>query len=161
MSRWTHLAGIVRIDNLRMSHLQPLLNEEKVIQVFKKNMPRGSEGPPLFHAHQWPVKSMDDHDWDATDELSEGAMYWGDFYVSADLRDKGDTDDDVLEIIDWFKKACLKLVQLNPGTMIRQAILQIEVEYKTTTLLSLTEALANDEDMKNWHILSYPQEVQM
>ena len=46
-------------------------------------------------------------------------------------------------------------MQLYPGTMIRQAILQIEVEYKTTTLLSLTEALSEEDDMKNWHILSH------
>ena len=70
MSRWMHLAGIVRIDHLHISPLQPRFGEEGVIAVFKKNMPRGSEGPPLFHAHQWPVKSMDDHDWEAIDELS-------------------------------------------------------------------------------------------
>ena len=160
MSRWTHLAGIVRIDHFTIS-LFDKFDEDEVIKVFKENMPRGSEGPPLFHTHRWPRKEIADHDWNATDELSEGSLYWGDFYVSADLRDKGDTDDDVLEIIGWFKKACLKLVQLHPGTMIRQAILQIEVEYKKTTLLSLTEALTDEEDMKNWHILSHPPEVQM
>ena len=157
MSRWTHLAGIVRIDHFAIR--PDKFDEAEVIKVFKKNMPRGSEGPPLFHAHAWPKKSMEDHDWDATDELSEGSFYWGDLYVSADLRDKGETDDDVLEIIGWFKNACLELVQLHPGTMIRQAILQIEVEYKPTTLLSLTEALVDEEGQKNWHILSHPQEA--
>ncbi len=161
MSRWMHLAGIVRIDHFHISPLQPHFDEEEVIAIFKKDMPRGSEGPPLFHAHKWPTKNINEQDWNATDELSEGAIYWGDFYVSADLRDKGDTDDDVLEVIGWFKKACLELVQSYSGTMIRQAILQIEVEYKTTTIISLTEALVDEGDMDKWHILSHPPEVQM
>ena len=160
MSRWMHLAGIVRIDHFSLSPYDKF-DTDKVISVFKKHMPTGSEGPPLFHAHRWPKKAMEDHDWNATDELSQGSMYWGDFYVSADLRDKGDTDDDVLEVIGWFKKACLELTQLYPGTMIRQAILQIEVEYKTTTIISLTEALVDEGDMDKWHILSHPPEVQM
>lgn len=150
MSRWMHLAGIVRIDHFSLNRFGELETDE-VIKVFTENMPRGSEGPPLFHAHQWVKKSMEDHDWDATDELSEGSLYWGDFYVSADLRDKGDTDDDILEVIGWFKNACLELKKRCRGAMVRQAILQIEVEYKRTTILSLTG--------ETWHILSHPQEA--
>ena len=140
MSRWTHIAGLVRIDHLSLSMFgkSDTFGKLSVVSTFSENIPKGSEGPALLHVHAWRVASMEKHDWEATDELMEGSVYWGDLIVCGDLRDVGDASDELDGIKTWFSDCCSTLQEKYPGTLIRQAILQINVEYKDTILYSWT-----------------------
>lgn len=137
MSRWTHLAGIVRIDGI----LHPP-TQEAVLDVFRKDVPRGSEGPVLLHVHAWRRVPLERHNWEAVDEITEGAVYWGDIIICGDLRDVGDDLEEVKGIAEWFKGRCDALKEI-PLTLIRQAVLQINIEYGDTIIHSWT---GNEED---------------
>lgn len=137
MSRWTHLAGIVRID-----HLLTKFSEKEVLKVFKKDVPRGSEGPALLHVHAWRRVPLEGHNWDAVDEVTESSVYWGDLIVVGDLRDVGNDLEEVKRIGEWFQGRCAALKEV-PLTLVRQAVLQIEIESGDTLIHSWT---GNDED---------------
>ena len=137
MSKWTHLAGLVRIDYIGhlVNRFQPF-GEKYIIDVFKEGRPMGSEIGALLHVNHWKQCDIYELKRDAVDENCEGAAYWGDLSISADLRDFGEEKSDIDSVVEWFKKACVELCELYKGAFIRQAILQIEVEYGNTFVVS-------------------------
>lgn len=139
MSQWTHLAGIIRIDNLlrRIAYNPP--TAEDVIKILLEDAPTGSEGGCLFHFVKWPeVDSYKEKD---HTNLHEGGIYWGDALISADLRDVGDDDGEIEEIKQWFMGLAKKF--LDGKLTIRQAVLEIEVEYKYHRVLNLVDQQEN------------------
>ncbi len=158
MSQWTHVAGIIRLDNMgvAMVMLPTETKHEKIIAAVKKalgntcdyesgsesweqcSVPRGSEG-----SLQYRVFRNSDRD--------DNALSWGYVSIWGDLRDVG--DEDVPGIVDWFQKSLEKLGKpdkLNDTAemtnyekadymlssfMIRDAVLSIGVEYSQRTIL--------------------------
>ena len=125
MSNWTHVAGIIRIDALRLdndpydfkAYFDDLIGKEcrfnDDARVWKEQreypdeyLPMGSEGS--LHKHIWinPDKS----------HLSAYTVT-----IFGDLRDH----DDPQEIVNWFKKKCRKL-------NIRQATISVDNELNGT-----------------------------
>lgn len=117
MSRWTHVAGIIRIDDL------PFLGENNWMEYFGKEvhfsspmdvwkdldehpedyLPTGSEGS--LHSSLW--KNPDDH------SLAAYTLM-----IFGDLRDY-DTPE---KIIEWFKE------KLSGIPVVRQAVITVETE---------------------------------
>lgn len=107
MSTWTHITGIIRVDDL-FGHKWKEFNEIFIENTFEKpsdkcNMPAGSEGSLRWNL----ITNPDD---------SSLAKYiivlWG------DLRDFG--KDDIHEIQQWWDNVLPKC------GMVRQAVLQIQ-----------------------------------
>jgi len=139
MSNWLHVAGIVRIDNIRLA----MVNQSKVDQVnalkdifgqekidfrkdfkdvitkrFEENIPRGSEGTMKLTVLDYPVEE----DWDKYDpkvNLSQGSLYWGDVIFSGDLRD----EDNFRIISNW-----LNSIEIPEGCMVRNGVATIDDE---------------------------------
>lgn len=139
MSRWTHLAGIIRIDNIMRRITPGASTAEDVIRLLLEDAPVGSEGGCLFHFHKWPV--VDDSTKDDHTNLYEGAVYWGDAIISADLRDVGDDDEEMEDIKQWFTGLAKKF--WDAKMLMRQAVLEIEVEYKYNRVLHLLDQEEN------------------
>ena len=141
MSRWTHLAGIIRIDNLlrRMAPRAP--TAEDVIRILLEDAPMGSEGGCLIHFIEWPEIDNDNYkEKDHTNVYGSG-IYWGDAIISADLRDVGDDDEELESIKKWFTGLATKF--WDEKLVMRQAVLEIEVEYKYQRVLHLTDQIEN------------------
>ncbi len=139
MSQWTHLAGIIRIDNLlrRMTPQAPDANT--VMKILQEDAPMGSEGGCQLHFIKWPeieFSKEKDHT-----NVYEGGIYWGDAIISADLRDVGRDDGEIEEIKQWFTGLAKKFIDRQ--LIIRQAVLEIEVEYKYSRILSLIDHADN------------------
>lgn len=124
MSIWTHVTGAIRIDGVLA------LGDKYTIEILKKflgnmckfsstqeewkncTVPRGSEGSIQYHIHEY-----------------DKGLPWVVVTVWGDLRDYGDLEGDFDKIVEWFTKIC-------GGTyIIRQAILEVEVEGKTPCVL--------------------------
>lgn len=103
MSVWTHVAGIIRIDDLRFDERSP----KEVIAKSLSYIPGGSEGCLDYSVNVNP-------------DISHLAAYvisiWG------DLRDYDDAD----EVKEWFVNWCDVLGNIFAG--IRNAVITIEVE---------------------------------
>jgi len=139
MSQWTHLAGIIRLDNLlrRVAFNAPA--EDLVMKILLKDAPVGSEGGCSFYFHKWPeAKNYDEKD---HTNIHEGSTYWADVIISADLRDVGDNEEDIEKITQWFMDLAQKLWKSK--LLIRQAVLEIEVEYKYWEIVNLKEQQDN------------------
>jgi len=138
MSQWTHLAGLIRIDNLlrRMSATSP--TKIDVMRILLEDAPVGSEGGCHLYFHEWPeAKDYDDKD---HTNVHEGGTFWGDVIVSADLRDIGD-EEDIKKIKAWFMGLNKKF--WDASLMTRQATLQIEVEFQYWNVLTLKDTPNN------------------
>jgi len=140
MSRWTHLAGIIRLDNLLRRIAPNAPTAEDVIRVLLEDAPVGSEGGCLFHFVKWP--EVDDYDDKDHTNVYEASIYWGAAIISADLRDVGDDEAEIEDIKQWFTGLAKKL--LDAKLIIRQAILEIEVEYKYNRVLQLIDQVENE-----------------
>lgn len=150
MSRWTHLAGIIRIDNL-MRHIIARATAEDVIRIILEDAPEGSEGGCLLSFTNWPTAetfSEKDH----TNVYSAGT-YWGDAIISADLRDVGDDDEEIEAIKEWFTGLAKKF--WDATLLMRQAVLEIDVEYKYSRILSLI-----DQKENTWTDTTTPKEAE-
>ena len=112
MSNWTHVAGVVRVDDLRLTDNAPDFDK-----IFGKSfgyledipsnpMPFGSEG------------SLQKHVWVNPDKEYAAAYTVS---IFGDLR----SHDDPEEILEWFK-TCLK------DLIVRQAIITIDNEQNGT-----------------------------
>lgn len=135
MSQWTHLAGIIRLDNLlrRMAYNPP--TAEDVIRILLEDAPVGSEGGCQFHVIEWPeVDSYKEKD---HTNVHEGGVYWGDAIISADLRDVGDDSGEVEYLRVWFTGLAKKF--WDAKLVMRQAVLEIDVEYKYNRVLQLVD----------------------
>ena len=82
MSNWTHVAGIIRIDDLGRCLGTSYLNFERLI-----NLPCGSEGALKMQVWENPDKS---------------SLAGYTVSVFGDLRDHDSAD----EIVEWFKEIC-------------------------------------------------------
>ena len=139
MSQWTHLAGIIRIDNVlrRITTTSP--TKIDVMKILLEDAPVGSEGGCNFYFHVWPeAKHYDDKD---HTNVHDGSTFWGDVIISADLRDVGNKEEDIEKIKAWFMSINKKLWKAS--LMTRQATLQIEVEYKYWDMLTLKDVKDN------------------
>lgn len=110
MSRWTHVAGIIRIDQLPIKVRQ--LSEEAVIAMFSENAPIGSEGGLTFYADKTQVI-----------EPSGFSAVWGSIGIVGDLRDF----DDHTKVEEWIRSLPPKLRKHQ--ALIRNAVINIDVEY--------------------------------
>lgn len=149
MSQWTHLAGIIRIDNL-LRHVTPEApNAEDIIRILNEDPPVGSEGGCLFKFVEWPVADSFEEK-DHTNVYSAG-VYWGDAIISADLRDVGDDNEEIEGIKQWFTGLAKKF--WDAKLLMRQAVLEIEVEYKYNRVLHLM-----DQEENTWIDTTTPKE---
>jgi len=153
MSQWTHVAGIIRLDNLGAGiiRLSTVRKNEIIKQAVVKalgnmcnydsgaearehcTVPCGSEGSLQYKVFPYSDSDEDTH-----------ALSWGYAVIWADLRDFG--SEDVPEIENWFQKSLAKLMKpegFNPAEqmgmieeaedmlsvfLIREAILSVDVE---------------------------------
>lgn len=152
MSQWTHLAGIIRLDNLRRRVAFNAPTEDLVMKILLEGAPRGSEGGCSVYFHEWPeTKNYDEKD---HTNIHEGSTYWADVIISADLRDVGDNEEDIEKIKAWFTGINKKLWDAKLIT--RQAVLQIEVEYKYWDILTLEDPQDN-----KWIITRIPKQERL
>ena len=116
MSNWTHVAGIIRIDDLRLGDTIPdfddligkELHYEDTIAKWddahyypEKYLPLGSEGSLM--------KSV----WINPDEDMAAAYTVS---IFGDLRDH----DNAQEIIDWFKKICGRFASIRNAVIVAE-----------------------------------------
>lgn len=142
MSRWTHVAGIVRIDS--MGHVFGAPTEWVTIlnaRIAGNRTPTGSEGPLGVTI---------------TDLDSGAAVYRGFVTIEGDLRDFGN-EDNVDSIREWVAEVFvdgLKLLQErgdddprpNPANpLIRQGIIQVGDERHENSVL-----IVFDTDRRTW-----------
>jgi len=106
MSAWTHVAGIIRLNDFR--HLSGS-TKESVLSAVLSDIPIGSEGPLSVKIVENPNKS-------------HIAAY--DTMVFGDLRGHESPD----PVIDWFKALHARL-RIESMPHVRQAIIHIDVEY--------------------------------
>ncbi len=150
MSRWTHLAGIIRIDNL-LRHVTPEApTGMDVMRILLNYAPMGSEGGCLAKFVEWPVADSFEEK-DHTNVYSAGT-YWGDAIISADLRDVGDDDEEIEGIKRWFTGLAEKF--WDAKLLMRQAVLEIDVEYKYSRVLQLV-----DQEENIWIDTTTPKEA--
>ncbi len=151
MSQWTHLAGIIRIDNLLRIISPTSPKKADIMKILLEDAPTGSEGGCNLYFHEWPeTKDYDNKDHTNT---YEGSIFWGDVIISADLRDVGDKEEDIEKIKAWFIGLNKKLWDARLIT--RQATLQIEVEYKYWNVLTL-----KDTENNTWIDTKLPMEAE-
>ena len=110
MSKWTHIAGTIRIDQMPIRTAQ--LSKEDVEEIFDEGAPFGSEGGLQFLGQRTQVV-----------EQSGFPLVWGSVTFVGDLRDFEDTK----KVENWLKQIPEKLKKHQ--AMIRQAAISIDVEY--------------------------------
>lgn len=119
MSNWTHVAGIIRIDDFRMDDKIPDFEKifGKTVRFKDTNfpeeetLPMGSEGSLEMSVHVNPDKSC----------LSAYTVS-----LFGDLRDHDSPE----EIIDWFKEKCKLADEMFCG--VRNACIVVENEWNGT-----------------------------
>jgi len=125
MSQWTHINGSIRVDCVR--GLQPIPNFKELFKTCDWaddediwdacNVPKGSEGSVKVNIWENP-------------EENHVAAYT--VQVFGDLRDFGTPD--YPEVKKWFEDICL-----NKGLEIRNAVLEVDIEYGNTYILSILD----------------------
>ena len=113
MSRWTHVAGIIRIDSI-MRHMKPVTEPDLGRIISWEDMCDADEEDSIV-----PIGSEGSLHWSFEKTGSESSVSWGNLHISGDLRDYEDDE----AIIEWIKSS----TQSNDW-FIRQAIITIEVE---------------------------------
>lgn len=129
MSNWTHVAGVMRIDDFRFDESVP--NFEKIFgkelrweddwpenEEEEKYLPIGSEGSLEMSVH-------------VNEDIYCMAAYV--VTIFGDLRDHDSPD----EIINWFKEKC-ELAK-NEFIDVRQAAIIVENEWNGTRIWSTNE----------------------
>jgi len=112
VSKWTHVAGCIRIDELPPDNPKlHLLIQEKIAARFA-SPPRGSEGPIRYHV----IRTGNDY-----------SAAWGLVYMYGDLRDFEDSE--VHRILIWLQNACQDL-------WIRSCCVKIDVKNGPTYLIT-------------------------
>ncbi len=107
MSNWTHVAGIIRIDDTRFDGS----NVKEIKKLVEENLPCGTEDPLEFEIFESP-------------EHSSIAAYV--VSIFGDLRDFDSSSD----VIDWFKVVCYKVEEMKSNDIIhiRQATITSRTE---------------------------------
>lgn len=96
MSNWTHVAGIIRVDDLARCLGKKPLNFQKLID----DLPSGSEGPLQMSVWVNPAKSC---------------LFSYVISIFGDLRDHHSAE----EIVEWFKKTCDKFTVRDAAVTVR------------------------------------------
>jgi len=111
MSVWTHIAGIIRIDQLPLG---PQMTEKEVEKLVSTGSPEGSEGGLTIRAHRTQVLTR-----------AGGPLCWGFVSAAGDLRDFGSSD--LPKVTKWLEDVVGRLTA-RFGVLIRQAIFLVEPE---------------------------------
>lgn len=114
ISQWTHICGLIRIDDITSIFGDKNLNAIK--ERLRTKVPTGSEGPLK-------TKLIIN---DGPGVNAYTVAIWG------DLRDYGEDDEDVWRITDWIKT-------LTDGLIIRDFSIVINREFKEKTILYLRD----------------------
>lgn len=123
MSRWTHVAGIFRVDYFRVGDPDELEVLKKNIKEVLGPMVRWGDPSEVWEkGTKLPIGSEGSLEYDILVNPIENSVAVFTIPVWGDLRDFGDWGD-VKKVEDWFNEACSKL-------WIRQAILQVEDEWE-------------------------------
>lgn len=115
MSQWTHINGIIRIDDLRKIITNKKTNWK---QIILQNSPSGSEGGIQVLHWENPEKSSC-----ASDTIS----------IFADLRDKD--RETIKEVNTWILKI---ITEIQKSGLIRSLIFEVEVETKEKVIFNTT-----------------------
>lgn len=137
MSNWTHVAAIVRLNNMLLAMVNPqklktvnvmrelqnldpidpeMQARDDVMECFNTDVPGGSEGPLKIALYLWPT-TEDFDKISGTTHLYKGSMYWGDVIISGDLRDFDEPE----KVADWLKERTENLpngVGVRGGTLL-------------------------------------------
>jgi len=119
MSRWTHVAGIIRVDAIPIAPVMGSLKE--VRRIFSENIPEGSEGPLGFDIIPYP-----NYEYNVCFCM---VVIWG------DLRDFGSIEE-IEQIVNWIEERCRKLKE--KYYIIRQGVVQIDDEYGNLVIMHTT-----------------------
>jgi len=118
MSKWTHIAGMIRIDHIPLG-IEPL-EEREAEELISRGSPSGSEGGLTFNVKKTQVIRP----------MGFSAV-WGSISFAGDLRDFH--IEDFPEIIKWLEDIPRRLDRRQ--SMIRQGIVLIEPEYAKEKIL--------------------------
>lgn len=142
MSNWTHVAGVIRVDSLRISDIDfdkifgkeclcdsPSEVWDDALENPDKYMPMGSEG------------SLQKSVWENPDRACTAAYT---VTIFGDLRDHDTTSD----IVEWFKEKCKSL-------WTRSAVITVENELNGTE--TYTYSFEEDENEDDWVYLEYSE----
>jgi len=124
MSNWTHISGIIRIDQLPIFNENIIFTEEKLTNLIKENSPYGSEGGLVFSTKKTQVIEH------FGNNCMSASVVWGLISFAGDLRDRD--IDDLPNIIKWLENIPKKLN--NYCAYIRQGIVSIEIEQSSKVL---------------------------
>jgi len=97
---------------------------EQVEAIFRRNTPSGSEGPLRFMVEE-------------TGE-PRNSVVWANVVLYGDLRDFG-SDEDTCRLMEWIRRSC-KACEKELKCLLREAVIQIDVEGKQTFILSYYNA---------------------
>ena len=136
MSQWTHVAGMVRIDTLDGIVVRRDTIDTLRRIIIASNLPTGSEGS----LHPAGLQTRE-----------HTSFSWGHIAIWGDLRDYGDARQ-VEELCEWFGRLTQAL--LDEHYIIRQAILQVEVERVGSFTLSSRLAVEGNKSVVR--IISVP-----
>lgn len=147
MSKWTHVAGHIRVDwvigalgdRTKFPRLDEMF-EQALYKVYTKNAPSGSEGPIRIHVHNWPRVEIEEYQPEI--HVTTGSLYWGDVTLSGDLRDRGDNGI-IEEIAEW-----LRGVKLPETAIIRGGVVAVEVEGGRVAVI-----LYDAEEKYDWGVM--------
>lgn len=113
MSIWTHVAGCIRIDSIRIDKADEKRDIKKISEAIRTDIPTGSEGTLNYRI-----------------AINYDLCYLAAYVVTifGDLRDY----DNIAEIEQWFNAICSQF-------FIRQAVLTIECENGQTKTITYKE----------------------
>jgi len=117
MSRWTHVAGVIRVDHIA---IPKQISEETILEMVSRGSPSGSEGGFTFQAKRTQVVD----EWGCS-------IVWGFVTFVSDLRDFHIEDID--KILEWLTQLPKRLKEQR--ALIRQAVVLIEPEGADTSVL--------------------------
>jgi len=119
MSRWTHVAGIIRVDAIPIPPFMPSIRD--VEAAFGENIPEGSEGPIKVSVYPY--------------SFSDYNVCFCQVIIYGDLRDFGEIEE-IEQIIEWIEQGCKKLKE--KYYVIRQGVVQIDDEYGNLVIMHTT-----------------------
>lgn len=108
MSKWTHVAGVVRYDDLLRNPIEAY-KEIKRIEELYKNTPQGSEGGLVYSIENR-------HRYEQNENVTSYGAHLCDVSFSGDLRDFG--EDDWPQLYEFFKT-----ITESEGLYVRQAVM--------------------------------------
>ena len=130
MSRWTHIAGIVRYDDLMRNKSEAFREMKRIEHEYFTFAPHGSEGPMDYTI-------LPTHEYEQDGNVTMHGSGLCDIAFSGDFRDfheNGDGseyDGSWKQLEEWFEK-----ITKDEGLDTRQAVLLIEDDYGKQKILT-------------------------